>query len=82
MLHVEKRERKEAPPNLVGTWNGGRAPISVYAAAVGKGTMVRVTAKFAGFEDNVSHEWMEWPTKGVLENEILNRIETDLGKTN
>jgi hypothetical protein len=68
-----------APPNLLGTWSLGRALISVYAASAGKGTMVRVTAKFAGFEDNVTHEWMEWPTKGVLENTILDRIANDLG---
>ena len=27
----------------------------------------------------ITHSWMEWPTKGVLESFLLDRIANDLG---
>jgi hypothetical protein len=49
------------------------------ATSKGSSTTVRITARFTGFESNVTHSWMEWPTRGVLENFLLDRIANDLG---
>jgi hypothetical protein len=67
------------PRNILGTWNAGRAVLSIFANSRGSSTMVRITARFAGFEENVTHSWMEWPTSGVLENMLLDRIAKDIG---
>jgi hypothetical protein len=67
------------PANILGTWEEGRAVLSFLATAKGSSTTVRITARFTGFENNVTHSWMEWPTKGVLENFLLDRIANDLG---
>jgi hypothetical protein len=67
------------PSNILGTWDEGRAVLSFLATAKGSSTTVRITARFTGFENNVTHSWMEWPTRGVLENFLLDRIANDLG---
>jgi hypothetical protein len=67
------------PPNILGTWDAGRVLLSFFANSQGSSTTVRITAHFAGFESNVIHSWMEWPTRGVLENFLLDRIANDLG---
>jgi hypothetical protein len=67
------------PPNILGTWDAGRAVLSIFVNSRGSSTTVRITAHFAGFEANVTHSWMEWPTKGVLENVLLDRIAKDIG---
>jgi hypothetical protein len=62
------------PSNVVGTWDDARAVLSFSATSKGSSTTVRITARFTGFESNVTHSWIEWPTKGVLENFLLDRI--------
>ncbi len=72
------KEYAHRPPNIVGTWDAGRALLAFFANSQGSSTTVRITAHFSGFENNVTHSWMEWPTKGVLENVLLDRIAKDL----
>ena len=76
---VVLKEYAHRPPNIVGTWDAGRAVLSVFVTSQGSSTTVRIMAHFLGFENNVTHAWMEWPTKGVLENALLYRIAKDLG---
>jgi hypothetical protein len=56
---------------ILGTWDAGRALLSFFANSRGSSTTVRITAHFSGFENDVTHSWMEWPMKGVLENVLL-----------
>ena len=67
------------PSNIVGRWDDGRTILSFLATSKGSSTTVRITARFTGFENNVTHSWMEWPTRGVLENFLLDQIANDLG---
>jgi hypothetical protein len=62
------------PPSFLGTWSEGRGSVTFFVTRHGELTNVRVTGRFAGFENNATHSWMEWPTKGTLENSILDRI--------
>jgi hypothetical protein len=79
MSEIVLKKYAYRPPNLLGTWGAGRAVLSFYANSQGSSTTVRITAHFAGFEDNVTHSWMEWPTRGVLENMLLDLIAKDIG---
>ena len=72
------KEYAHRPSNILGTWDAGRALLSFFANSQDSSTTVRITAHFSGFENNVTHSWMEWPTKGVLENVLLDRIAKDL----
>ena len=72
------KEYAHRPPNILRTWDVGRALLSFFANSQGSSTTVRITARFSGFENNVTHSWMEWPTKGVEENVLLDRIAKDL----
>ena len=67
------------PSKFLGTWDDGRTVLSFLATSKGSWTTVRITARFTGFENNITHSWLEWPTKGVLENFLLDRIANDLG---
>jgi hypothetical protein len=67
------------PSKFLGTWDDGRTVLSFLATSKGSSTTVRITARFTGFESNVTHSWMEWPTRGVLENFLLDHIANDLG---
>ena len=78
MSEMVLKEYAYRPANVLGTWDAGRAVLSILAKSQGSSTTVRITAHFLGFETNVAHSWMEWPTKGVLENELLDRIAKDL----
>ena len=78
MPEMVLKEYAHRPTNVLGTWDAGRAILSILAKSQGSSTTVRITAHFLGFETNVTHSWMEWPTKGVLENELLDRIAKDL----
>ncbi len=78
MSEMVLKKYAHRPTNFLGTWDAGRAVLSFFANSQGSSTTVRITAHFAGFETNVIHSWMEWPTKGVLENELLDRIAKDL----
>ena len=78
MSEMVLKEYAHRPPNILGTWDAGRALLSFFANSQGSSTTVRITAHFSGFENNVTHSWMEWPTKGVLENVLLDRIAKDL----
>lgn len=79
MSEMVLKEYAHRPRNILGTWDAGRAVLSFFAIAKGSSTTVRITAHFTGFENNVTHSWMEWRTKGVLENLLLDRIANDLG---
>ena len=74
MSEMVLKEYAHRPPNILGTWDAGRALLSFFANSQASSTTVRITAHFSGFENNVTHSWMEWPTKGVLENVLLDRI--------
>jgi hypothetical protein len=67
------------PSNILGTWDDGRAVLSFLVTAKRSSTTVRITARFTGFENSVTRSWMEWPTRGVLENFLLDQIANDLG---
>jgi hypothetical protein len=67
------------PSKFLGTWDDGRTALSFLATSKGSWTTVRITARFTGFEGNITHSWIEWPTKGVLENFLLDQIANDLG---
>jgi hypothetical protein len=74
MSEIVLKEYAHRPPNILGTWDAGRAILSIFANSQGPSTTVRITAYFVGFEGNVTHSWMQWPTRGVLENVLLDRI--------
>jgi hypothetical protein len=60
-------------------WGRGMwAILSILAKSQGFSTTVQITAHFTGSENNVTHSWIEWPTKGVLENVLLDRIAKDI----
>ena len=67
------------PSNILGTWDDARTVLSFLATAKGSSTTVHITARFTGFESSVTHSWIEWPSRGVLENFLLDRIANDLG---
>ncbi len=69
----------QRPSNFLGTWDDGRIVLSFLATSKGSWTTVVITARFTGFENNIRHSWMEWPTKGVLENFLLDQMANDLG---
>ena len=79
MSEIVLKEYAPRPPNILGTWDRGRAVLSISAQSQGSSTTVRITAHFTGFENNVTHSCIEWPSKGVLENLLLDRIAKDLG---
>src|SRR6516164_7382224 len=79
MSEIVLKEYAHRPQNILGTWDRGRAVLSISAQSQGSSTTVRITAHFTGFENNVTHSWIEWPSKGVLENLLLDRIAKDLG---
>jgi hypothetical protein len=78
MSEMVLKEYAHRPTNLLGTWDAGRAVLSILAKSQDSSTTVRITAHFMGFENNVTHSWIEWPTKGVLENVLLDRIAKDI----
>jgi len=79
MTEILLKKYAYRPQNIMGTWDAGKALLSFFANSQGSSTTVRITARFAGFESNVIRSWVEWPTKGVLENYLLDRIAEDLG---
>jgi hypothetical protein len=79
MSEIVLKEYAHRPPNILGTWDAGRAVLSISANSQGSSTTVRITAHFTGFENNVTHSWIEWSSKGVLENFLLDRIAKDIG---
>ena len=79
MSEIVLKKYAHRPPNILGTWDAGRVLLSIFANSQGSYTTVRIMAHFAGFEANVTHSWMEWPTKGVLENMLLDLIAKDMG---
>lgn len=68
------------PANLLGTWSDSRAIVSFYVSKQGKGTNVRVTAQISAFENNVTHTWQPWVSKGVIEQTFLNSTSEHLGE--
>ena len=78
MSEMVLKEYAHRPTNILGTWDAGRAVLSILAKSQGSSTAVQITAHFTGFENNVTHSWIEWPTKGVLENVLLDRIAKDI----
>jgi hypothetical protein len=79
MSEIVLKEYAHRPRNILGTWDRGRAILSISAKPRGSSTTVQITAHFTGFENNVTHSWIDWPTKGVLENVLLDRIAKDIG---
>jgi hypothetical protein len=79
MSEIVLKEYAHRPQNILGSWDAGRAVLSIFAKSQNSSTMVQITAHFMGFESNVARSWVEWPTKGVLENFLLDRIAKDLG---
>jgi len=69
------------PKIFLSTWNGGaRCSLTFYVSSVdGTNTSVRVTGRFEGFEDNVTHGWQFWQSNGAYENQFLDKFATTLG---
>jgi hypothetical protein len=78
MSEMVLKEYAHRPTNILGTWDEGRVVLSILAKSQGSSTTVQITAHFTGFENNITHSWIEWPTKGVLENVLLDRIAKDI----
>jgi hypothetical protein len=78
MSEIVLKEYAHRPTNVLGTWDAGRVVLSFLAKSQGSSTTVWITAHFTGFENNVAHSWIEWPTKGALENVLLDRIAKDI----
>ena len=78
MSEMVLKEYAHRPTNILGTWDAGRVVLSILAKSQGSSTTVQITAHFTGFENNITHSWIEWPTKGVLENVLLDRIAKDI----
>jgi hypothetical protein len=67
------------PSIFLSIWYQNRARLSVYAKAQGEtNTTVRVAAHFEGFEGNMTKNWYVWPSNGVLEQQIIERISSNL----
>jgi hypothetical protein len=79
MSEMVLKEYAYRPPNILGRWDAGRAVLSIFVSSHGSSTTVRITAHFVGFEGNVIQSWTEWPTRGVLENVLLDRVAKDVG---
>src|SRR5262249_50692948 len=58
MSEMVLKEYAHRPPNILGTWDAGRAVLSFLVNSQGSSTTVRITAHFAGFENNITHSWM------------------------
>ena len=59
------------PSKFLGTWDDGRTVLSFLATSKGSWTTVRITARFTGFENNITHSWMDGPrgaSKNLSEN--------------
>jgi hypothetical protein len=67
------------PPGAFSTWDGARCVLTFFVTSPdATNTTVRITARFAGFENNVTGSWHDWPSKGVLEDQYLNKISSSL----
>jgi hypothetical protein len=69
------------PRAFLATWTGGaRGNLTFYVSSPdATKTTIRVTARFEGFEDNVSKSWHPWQSNGVLENQYLDKISRAIG---
>ena len=67
------------PPSVfLGVWGETRGRLSLYLKSAGEtNTIVRIKGHFEGFEFNVTHNWHVWPSKGVLEQTIMEKIESN-----
>jgi hypothetical protein len=63
-----------APPTALATWSEARAVVTFDLTPHNGVTNVRVTAKISGFENNIARSWIDWPTRGTLEQLALTRI--------
>jgi hypothetical protein len=67
------------PASFLATWSEGQGSLTFFVSRHGDVTNVRITGRFAGFENNVTHSWHAWPTKGILENSVLDQISQMVG---
>lgn len=70
------------PKAFLATYTGGaRGSLTFFVNSNdGANTTVRATARFEGFEDNVSKSWQPWQSNGALEQKYLNKIAAVLGQ--
>ncbi|HEY1771287.1 MAG TPA: hypothetical protein VGG02_13630 [Chthoniobacterales bacterium] len=62
------------PPTALATWSDGRAVVTFDLMPHDGVTNVRARAKISGFENNIAQSWIDWPTRGTLEQLALTRI--------
>jgi hypothetical protein len=63
-----------APPTALATWSEARGVVTFDLTPHNEVTNVRVRAKISGFENNIAQSWIDWPTRGTLEQLALTRI--------
>ena len=67
------------PKILLEAWTGTRCSLTFYVFSPNpSNTVVRVTARIEGFDDNITHNWQPWASNGVLENQYLDRFSSAL----
>jgi hypothetical protein len=72
-------EYANEPSVFLSCWGSSRGRLAFYVQSVDQtNTTVRVTGHFEGFEYNTTKTWYVWPSRGVLENNILNAVATNL----
>ena len=68
------------PSIMLGTWSQGRYILSVFVEKLDtNSTKVRITSHIEAYENNVSYSWYVCHSKGVIERQIFNSIESKLG---
>lgn len=79
MVGVSRIEEYGIKPSLfLPIWSQGRGRISVFVKQSESTTTVRIKGHFEGFESNVTQAWYVWPSTGVLEKELLDKIAAKL----
>jgi hypothetical protein len=79
MTETTLRRYGISPGVLLTTWSSARCSLSVFVKSVDeKHTSVRIRAHLEGFEDNVTKSWQAWPSRAVLEQQLLNKISATL----
>lgn len=64
-----------SPGIILGTYNNAQCSLTVFVSKSDEtNTSVRVTARFQGFENNVTQSWQTWQSNGVMENQFLDKI--------
>jgi hypothetical protein len=69
----------QKPSVLLGTWSGGRYTLSVLMRPSGKdSTQVKITTRIEAYEEYMTRDWHTCYSKGVIEKQIFDSIESKL----